>query len=89
VVFESLGGTFVQGLVEFVKTLGATRIAAMAAVAVALIGFFAFIILRVTAPQMAVLYSDLAMEDSAAIMKELERQARSSWCRRTMSPGSA
>jgi flagellar M-ring protein FliF len=65
----------VQGLVEFVKTLGATRIAAMAAVAVALIGFFAFIILRVTAPQMAVLYSDLAMEDSAAIMKELERQA--------------
>ncbi|MDT3684048.1 MAG: flagellar basal-body MS-ring/collar protein FliF [Pseudorhodoplanes sp.] len=64
-----------QGLVEFVKTLGATRIAAMAAVAVALIGFFAFIILRVTAPQMAVLYSDLAMEDSAAIMKELERQA--------------
>jgi flagellar M-ring protein FliF len=75
VVFESLGGTFVQGLVEFVKTLGATRIAAMAAVAVALIGFFAFIILRVTAPQMAVLYSDLAMEDSSAIMKELERQA--------------
>jgi flagellar M-ring protein FliF len=65
----------VQGLVEFVKTLGATRIAAMAAVGVALIGFFAFIILRVTAPQMAVLYSDLAMEDSAAIMKELERQA--------------
>lgn len=64
-----------QGLVEFVKTLGATRIAAMAAVAVALIGFFAFIILRVTSPQMAVLYSDLAMEDSAAIMKELERQA--------------
>jgi len=65
----------VQGLVEFVKTLGATRIAAMAAVAVALIGFFAFIILRVTAPQMAVLYSDLALEDSSAIMKELERQA--------------
>jgi flagellar M-ring protein FliF len=65
----------VQGLVEFVKTLGATRIAAMAAVAVALIGFFAFIILRVTAPQMAVLYSDLAIEDSSAVIKELERQA--------------
>lgn len=63
-----------QGLVEFLKTLGATRIAAMAAVAVALIGFFTFIILRVTAPQMAILYSDLALEDSAAIMKELERQ---------------
>jgi len=65
----------VQGLVEFVKTLGVTRIAAMAAVAVALIGFFAFIILRVTAPQMTVLYSDLAIEDASAIMKELERQA--------------
>lgn len=74
-VLESLGGSFVQGLVEFVKTLGATRIAAMAAVAVALIGFFAFIILRVTAPQMTVLYSDLAFEDSSAIIKELERQA--------------
>jgi flagellar M-ring protein FliF len=75
VVLESLGGSFVQGLVEFVKTLGATRIAAMAAVAVALIGFFAFIIMRVTAPQMTVLYSDLAFEDSSAIVKELERQA--------------
>ncbi len=63
-----------QGLVEFGKTLGATRIAAMAAVAVALMGFFAFIILRMTAPQMSVLYSDLALEDSAAIIKELERQ---------------
>lgn len=75
VVLESLGGSFVQGLVEFVKTLGATRIAAMAAVAVALIGFFAFIIMRVTAPQMTVLYSDLTFEDSSAIVKELERQA--------------
>jgi flagellar M-ring protein FliF len=74
VVFESLGGTFVQGLVEFVKTLGATRIAAMAAVAVALIGFFAFIILRMSAPQMSVLYSDLALDDSSAVVKELERQ---------------
>jgi flagellar M-ring protein FliF len=64
----------VQGLVEFVKTLGATRIAAMAAVGLALIGFFAFIILRMTAPQMSVLYSDLTLEDSAAVVKELERQ---------------
>ena len=50
------------------------RIAAMAAVAVALIGFFAFLILRVTAPQMTPLFTDLSFEDSAAIMKELERQ---------------
>ena len=50
------------------------RIAAMAAVAVALIGFFAFLILRVTAPQMTPLFTDLSFEDSAAIVKELERQ---------------
>jgi flagellar M-ring protein FliF len=65
----------VEGLVEFVKTLGASRIAAMAAVTAALIGTFAFIILRVTAPQMSPLFTDLSVEDSAAIVKDLERQA--------------
>ena len=64
-----------QGLVEFVKTLGASRIAAMAAVAIALIGFFAILILRVTAPQMTPLFTDLTFDDSAAIVKELDRQA--------------
>ncbi len=46
-------GQSVQGLIEFVRTLGAARLAAMAAVTAALIGIFAFIILRVSAPQMA------------------------------------
>ena len=64
-----------QGLLEFVKTIGAARIAAMGAVTVALIGFFAFLVLRVTAPQMTPLFTDLNFEDSAAIVKELERQA--------------
>ena len=64
-----------QGLVEFVKTIGATRVMAMAAVAVALIGFFAFLILRVTAVPMTPLFTDLAFEDSAAIIRDLERQA--------------
>jgi flagellar M-ring protein FliF len=64
----------VQGLLEFVKTLGAPRIAAMGAVTIALVGFFAFLILRVTAPQMTPLFTDLSYEDSAAIVKELERQ---------------
>ena len=63
-----------QGLVEFVKTLGAARIAAMGAVTIALVGFFAFLILRVTAPQMTPLFTDLALDDSAAIVKELDRQ---------------
>ncbi len=63
-----------QGFLEFAKTLGAPRIAAMAAVTIALVGFFAFLILRVTAPQMTPLFTDLSYEDSAAIVKELERQ---------------
>ena len=63
-----------QGLVEFVKTLGAPRIAAMGAVTIALIGFFAFLILRVTAPQMTPLFTDLSLEDSSTIAKELDRE---------------
>jgi flagellar M-ring protein FliF len=67
-------GATVQGLVTFVKTLGATRVAAMIAVTVSLVAFFAFLIMRVTAPQMSTLFTDLTVEDSAAIVKELERQ---------------
>jgi flagellar M-ring protein FliF len=65
----------VQGLLEFARTLGAPRIAAMGAVTIALVGFFAFLILRVTAPQMTPLFTDISYEDSAAIVKELDRQA--------------
>jgi len=65
----------VRGFVEFLKSLGGARIAAMAAVTVGLVGFFAFLILRVTAPQMTPLFTDLTFEDSAAIVKDLERQA--------------
>ena len=52
-----------QSLLEFAKTLGAPRIAAMAAVTLALVGFFAFLILRVTAPQMTPLFTDLSYEE--------------------------
>ena len=48
---------------------------AMVAVTAALIGFFAFVIMRVTTPQMTTLFTDLSMEDSSAILKDLERQA--------------
>jgi flagellar M-ring protein FliF len=47
----------------------------MVAVTTALIGFFAFVIMRVTTPQMTTLLTDLSVEDSSAIMKDLERQA--------------
>jgi len=64
----------VQGLLEFAKTLGGPRIAAMGAVTIALIGFFGFLILRVTSPQMTPLFTDLSLADSATIAKELDRQ---------------
>jgi flagellar M-ring protein FliF len=64
----------VQGLIEFAKTLGGPRIAAMAAVTIALVGFFAFVIMRVTTPQMTPLFTGLSLEDSGAIVKELDRQ---------------
>lgn len=69
------GVWFVQGVAGFLKGLGASRLAAMLAVTVALIGFFAFVIMRVTTPQMTTLFTDLSYEDSSGIIKELERQA--------------
>jgi len=65
----------VQGFFSFLKSLGAARMAAMGAVALTLVGFFAFIILRATAPQMVPLFTDLTPDDSASIVKDLERQA--------------
>ncbi len=64
-----------QGFTEFLRTLGVTRIAAMAAVTAALIGFFVFLMLRVTSPAMTTLFTDLSFEDSSAIIKDLERQS--------------
>src|SRR3982075_497689 len=47
---------------------------AMVAVTTALLGFFAFVIMRVTTPQMTTLFTDLSAEDSSGIIKDLERQ---------------
>jgi len=47
---------------------------AMIAVTAALIGFFAFLIIRVTTPQMTTLFTDLSLEDSSSIIKDLDRQ---------------
>ncbi|UPK02846.1 flagellar basal-body MS-ring/collar protein FliF [Bradyrhizobium sp. 170] len=64
-----------QSLVAFLRGLGAARLMAMVAVTTALIGFFAFVIMRVTTPQMTTLFTDLTTEDSSSIIKDLERQA--------------
>ncbi|MCG6206832.1 flagellar M-ring protein FliF [Rhodopseudomonas sp. HC1] len=64
-----------QNVLGFLKGLGAARLMAMIAVTVALLGFFAFVIMRVSQPQMTTLYTDLSNEDASSIIKELERQA--------------
>ena len=46
----------------------------MAVVAVLMLGFFAFLIMRASSPQMAPLYTGLSLEDSAAIVSELQSQ---------------
>lgn len=63
-----------QGFFDFVKSLGAARMAAMAAVTLALIGFFSFLMIRMTEPQMVPLFTDLSIDDSASIIKDLDRQ---------------
>src|ERR1700709_1102721 len=69
------GAGSLQGLAGFLKSLGAARVMAMVAVTAALIGFFGFVIMRVTTPPMTTLFTDLSPEDSAGIVKDLERQA--------------
>lgn len=46
----------------------------MGVVTVLLLGFFAYLVFRASAPQMAPLYSGLSLEDSSAIVSELQTQ---------------
>ncbi|HEX8164987.1 MAG TPA: flagellar basal-body MS-ring/collar protein FliF [Beijerinckiaceae bacterium] len=61
-----------NGAVDFLTRLGPARIAAMGVVTLALVGFFAFVIMRVSQPAMGVLYADLSMQDASAVMKDLD-----------------
>lgn len=58
-------------LIQFFRNLGPARLAAMAAVGVALIAFFAFIIMRLTTPNLSLLYTDLDITDSTRIIEML------------------
>ena len=64
----------VQAFFDFLKSFGVARIAAMIAVTLALVGFFSVLMLQIRTPAMAPLFTDLTVEDSAAIVKDLERQ---------------
>lgn len=69
-----MGGS-VEGFTEFLKTLGPARILSLGLVAAGLIGFFAFVGMRVTEQPMSLLYSDLTADDASGIITELETQA--------------
>lgn len=65
-------GRTVQGIIDLVQKLGARRLAAMGAVTLSLVGFFAYVLLRVSAVPMGTLFTDLTPAESAAIVRELE-----------------
>jgi len=62
----------VESLTNLINRIGLPRIAAMVIVAVLMLGFFAFLIMRSQTPNLAPLYSGLSLEDSSAIISELQ-----------------
>ena len=64
----------VNGLMQTLRNLGATRLVALAAVGFALIAFFTFIVTRLAAPGMTLLYSGLDPSDSGQIVQRLDAQ---------------
>ncbi|GHB30072.1 flagellar M-ring protein [Pseudovibrio japonicus] len=63
-----------SGILDFLKGLGPARLAAMGAMAALLVGLFSFIIIRATSPQMVPLFTDLTLEDAAAVVSQVETQ---------------
>lgn len=63
-----------QAMVQSLKELSQLKLVAMAATAVILIAFFIFLSLRISAPVMAPLYTNLPVEEGSLIVAELEKQ---------------
>ncbi|MBV8650907.1 MAG: flagellar M-ring protein FliF [Alphaproteobacteria bacterium] len=61
-----------NGLLQSLKNLGPTRLAAIGGVLVATIGFFIFISSHLATPGYGLLYSDLDTRDSGQIVEKLE-----------------
>jgi flagellar M-ring protein FliF len=65
-------GAIVQSILQMIQRLGPQRLAAMGAVSLTLVGFFAFVMLRVSQPRMVTLFSELSPAETAAITRELD-----------------
>ena len=57
---------------QLINRIGLPRLAAMGTVAVLMLGFFGFLIMRAQTPSLAPLYTGLSLEDSSAIIGELQ-----------------
>lgn len=57
-----------------IKGLGKAQLGMLAGVGILLLGFFAIIALRISAPTFTTMYTNLSLEDSAKIVSELEQQ---------------
>jgi flagellar M-ring protein FliF len=62
----------VNSFAEFLKSMGMGRIVALGIVGMALIGFFAYVTVRISEPQMALMYSELSQDDAAQVISELD-----------------
>ncbi len=63
-----------KALLEGLRALGPARLAAMGAVALGMLGILALMVLRGGSEQMALLYGDLDMRDSAQMVDQLSHQ---------------
>ncbi|MCB1721922.1 MAG: flagellar M-ring protein FliF [Alphaproteobacteria bacterium] len=61
-----------SSFVDTLKQLGPSRLAIMGGILVGLLLFFVFVSMRVSTPEMKLLYSDLSSADSGAIAAKLE-----------------
>lgn len=61
-----------KAILDIVNKLGPQRLVAMGAVTLALVGFFAFLLIRMSQPPMGVLFSELSMQDANTIIRELD-----------------
>ncbi len=61
-----------DNITNLINRIGLPRLAAMAVVAALMLGFFGFLVMRASTPVLAPLYTGLSLEDSSAIVTELQ-----------------